>query len=61
MFDKILKFMKEVRMEMSKVAWPTRAELVSSTSVVLVISAAFALFIFIFDMFFSRIMEFVLR
>ena len=36
MFRRMLNFLREVRVEMSKVAWPTRKELKDSTVVVLV-------------------------
>ena len=36
MFRRIGNFLREVRVEMSKVAWPTRKELKDSTVVVLV-------------------------
>ena len=55
MWDKIAGFAREVRGEFSRVSWPTRDELTSSTSVVLVFSAAFAVFIGIFDMLISFI------
>jgi len=46
---------------MSKVAWPTKDELLASAKVVIVISLLFALYIFIVDTGLSRIMKFVLR
>ena len=49
MFQKISKFFREVRSEMSKVTWPTREELIGSTSVVIVLSLIFAVFIGILD------------
>jgi preprotein translocase subunit SecE len=35
MFAKIVDYLKKVRAELEKVAWPTRAELTNSTGVVL--------------------------
>ena len=55
MWEKINAFVKDVRSEFSKIAWPTREDLVNSTSVVLVFSAAFAVFIGIFDLVISFI------
>ncbi|MEW6752193.1 MAG: preprotein translocase subunit SecE [Candidatus Latescibacterota bacterium] len=55
MWAKITGFAREVRGEFSRVSWPTRDELASSTSVVLVFSAAFAVFIGIFDMLISLV------
>lgn len=53
MWDKLTSFVKEVRAEFSKVSWPTRDDLLSSTSVVLAFSAVFAVFIGMFDLIIS--------
>ncbi len=53
MWNKLTNFIKDVRVEFSKVSWPTREDLVSSTGVVLVFSAIFAVFIGIFDLIIS--------
>ncbi len=42
-------FLKEVRVEATKVTWPTRKELRDSTIVVLVMTAIMATIIFILD------------
>ena len=42
-------FLKEVRVEATKVSWPTRKELRDSTIVVLVMTAIMATIIFILD------------
>ena len=55
MWDKLITFLKEVQVEFSRVNWPTREELVNSTSVVLVFSVAFAIFIGIFDFVISHV------
>lgn len=53
MWNKLTNFAKDVRTEFSKVSWPTREDLVSSTGVVLVFSAVFAVFIGMFDLIIS--------
>ena len=53
MWNKLTNFVKDVRTEFSKVSWPTREDLVSSTGVVLVFSAIFAVFIGMFDLIIS--------
>ena len=53
MWNKFTNFVKDVRTEFSKVSWPTREDLVSSTGVVLVFSAVFAVFIGMFDLIIS--------
>jgi len=55
MWDKLTSFVKEVRAEFTKVSWPTREDLISSTGVVLAFSAVFAIFIGIFDLIISFI------
>lgn len=49
MFAKFNAYVREVRTEMRKVAWSPRQELVNSTSVVLVLVAIAAGFIFAVD------------
>ena len=49
MFGRIFQFVGEVQAEMGKVAWPTRDELSTSTTVVLVVSCVLALFIYLVD------------
>ena len=53
MWNRLTNFVKDVRTEFSKVSWPTREDLVSSTGVVLVFSAVFAVFIGMFDLIIS--------
>jgi preprotein translocase subunit SecE len=55
MWDKLTSFVKEVRTEFTKVSWPTREDLMSSTGVVLAFSAVFAVFIGMFDLIISFI------
>lgn len=49
MIEKITKFFQEVRIEMSKVSWPTRKELKGTTVIVIIITIILAIFIFITD------------
>jgi preprotein translocase subunit SecE len=53
MWEKLTSFVIEVRAEFSKVSWPTRDDLLSSTTVVLAFSAVFAVFIGMFDLIIS--------
>ncbi len=55
MWDKLTSFVKEVQAEFTKVSWPTREDLLSSTGVVLAFSAVFAVFIGMFDLIISFI------
>ena len=52
------KFLKEVRVEMSKVTWPTWLELRGSTILVIIVSIFFAAYIGLFDIIISIIIGF---
>jgi preprotein translocase subunit SecE len=47
--SKLVKYVKESRLELKKVVWPTREAVVSSTKVVLVSTAIVALFLWLVD------------
>ena len=59
-FDKIGQFLREVRIELSKVTWPTRKDTIASTSVVLVIVILIGAFLGIVDLGLSRLMRILL-
>ena len=61
MFGRITRILEEVRNEMAKVTWPTRDELMTSTSVVLTVSLALAVFIYFADMVLSFVMNQILN
>jgi preprotein translocase subunit SecE len=49
---KLIQFLKEARLELKKVSWPSRKELVGSTTLVIVVSVFAGLFLGIFDIIF---------
>ena len=49
MINKIVKYFKETKQELSKVAWPSKLELRDSTIVVVVLSIIVSLFIGVVD------------
>ena len=53
-------FLHEVRIELRKVTWPTRKELMQSTVVVLVAVAIMTAYTFVLDTAFSRFVELVI-
>ncbi len=57
MFKKFKKFIDEVKVEMSKVSWPTHQELVNSTIIVVVVSLLFTVYIFLADLIISQVMK----
>jgi preprotein translocase subunit SecE len=60
MFVKVAQFIKDVQLEMGKVTWPTRDELIASTTIVLVVSLALSVFIFAVDFVLSLVRRFVM-
>ncbi|MFH1479090.1 MAG: preprotein translocase subunit SecE [Candidatus Omnitrophota bacterium] len=60
-FSNIIKFITEVKVEMQKVSWSDRNELIGSTMVVIVSTALIALFIGIVDIVLSKFVNILLR
>lgn len=52
-----LTFLKEVRTELKKVIWPTRAETIKLTAVVIGVSVAIGLYIGSLDILFVKLTE----
>ncbi len=61
MFEKIKKFLKEVKVELIKVTWPTPSELRATTTVVIITSFIMAVFIGIVDLALAQIIGVLLR
>jgi len=57
MFGKIITFLKEVKLEIKKVNWPTRQQTIRYTLIVLGISAAVAIFLGGLDFLFTILLE----
>ncbi|MBI5059795.1 preprotein translocase subunit SecE [candidate division KSB1 bacterium] len=49
MFQKLLTYIKDVRQEMTKVSWPSRAEMMESARLVLVLSLVLGVVVFFVD------------
>ncbi len=60
-FQKIVSFIKEARMELKKVTWPNRKQLISSTIVVMVMVVLVAIYLGLIDLFFSRVVSIILQ
>jgi preprotein translocase subunit SecE len=56
LFAKLANFLKEVRLELKKVTWPTRQETIRFTLLVIGVSAGVALFLGGLDYLFSIIL-----
>ena len=60
MANKAVTFFKDIKLEMTKVAWPTREELIGSTVIVLVSLAILSAFIGICDLFLSKLVNIIM-
>ena len=60
MFKKASQFLKEVKVELKKVVWPSRKETMGTTAVVLVVIMIIAFFLSIVDIGLSRLIRTVL-
>ena len=57
MKEKIIKFFEDVIKEMKKVTWPTKAELVESTKIVIVVCLILAGFTYVIDMIINQVIK----
>ena len=60
-FKKAIKFLQEVKTELSKVSWSTRQELIGSTLVVIVVTSIMAVYIGVIDLTLSKLLSLVFR
>ena len=60
-FDKSIQFLREVKVELKKVTWPSRKQTLGSTAVVLVIVAIISLFLGVVDAGLSGLIRAVLQ
>ncbi len=58
---KPVNFLKEVRVELSKVSWSTRQELLASTVLVIVVTGIMTIFIGIVDLGLSRFLSSIFK
>ena len=59
--NKVAKFVTEVKLELKKVSWPTRQELINATIMVIVSVAILAIFIGFCDLIWSNAIKFIMR
>ncbi len=57
MYERTVDFLREVRTELSKVNWPSRNELIGSTTVVIIITLILAAFTGVIDFVLSIILS----
>ncbi len=61
MFNKTRNFLKEVKIELKKVAFPTREEVIGSTKVVIITVLIISLFLGLVDLGLSKLVGLALR
>ena len=61
MFDRIKVFFREVKIELKKVVFPSRDEVMGSTKVVLVLVLIIAVFLGVIDLLLSKLVSLVVR
>ena len=57
MFSKVKKFFIDAYQEMQKVAWPSKQELIGSTTVVVVMSVIVSIFIGVVDLILNKLVN----
>lgn len=57
MVDRVVTYLREVRVELTRVNWPTRRELVSMTIVVVVVLLVLAIYLGLFDYIYTVIVK----
>ncbi|MBU0692018.1 preprotein translocase subunit SecE [bacterium] len=60
MFSKFFSYLESVKIEMGKVTWPTRAEIIESARVVLITTLILSIAVFIVDRILSLGLEMIL-
>ncbi len=61
MIDKVKEFFREVKIEVKKVVYPSRDELMGSTWVVIITAVAISIFLGIVDLGLTRLVKIALR
>jgi preprotein translocase subunit SecE len=59
--DKVMQFLREVRVELRKVTWPSRKQTIGSTAVVIVLVVIIAIFLGAVDVMLSNLVRMVLH
>lgn len=55
--DQVIEFLKEVRLELTKVTWPNKQEVIKLTLIVLLISGIIGAYVGVLDIAFTRLLE----
>jgi preprotein translocase subunit SecE len=60
-WDKVVQFLREVKIELKKVTWPSRAQTIGSTAVVLILVVIISFFLGLVDMGLSSLVRLILH
>jgi preprotein translocase subunit SecE len=60
MFEKFKQFLKEFRVEMKKVSWPSRKDVIASTWVVVIVVVFVSFYLGVADLVFSKLLRLIL-
>jgi preprotein translocase subunit SecE len=61
LFKNVTGFINEVKIELGKVSWSTRQELIGATSVVIVLTGLLTVFIFIVDSALAKALSVIIK
>ena len=61
MFAKIANFIGEVKLELAKVSWSSRKELIGASTVVIAVTMIMAVYVGAIDLGLSRLLTFLIR
>ncbi len=61
MRDRVANFFREVRGEFRRITWPSRAEIIGLTALVLLIIVALSIYVGLWDFIFQKLIAFLLR
>ena len=59
-FQKVIRFLSEAKMELKRVTWPTPKQTMASTTVVIVIVFIISIYLGIIDYILARLVKFIL-
>jgi preprotein translocase subunit SecE len=60
-FERMRVFLSEVRNELKRVTWPSQKEVYATTVVVILVSAFFGLYLFVCDLVFNDVAQWIFR
>ncbi|MBU0998052.1 preprotein translocase subunit SecE [Patescibacteria group bacterium] len=59
--NKVINYLKEVKLELSKVTWPKKNQVIKLTLIVFVISGIVAIYVGGLDFIFTKALEFIVK